>query len=294
MALGMRILVTGRSGQMGRALAHIGSDHDLVVAGRPELEFERPATIHALVSAVRPDVVINCAGFTHVDACEGEPERAFAVNAAAPGHLAAACAGVGAAIIHLSTDYVFDGEANRPYREDDVARPLSVYGRSKLAGEDAVIAANPHHAVVRVSWVYSQFADNFLSAMLRYARDRPEISVVDDQISCPTPGVGLAHALLRLAEGLREPGVYGRFHLVGADVVDRATLAQAVMAWAHDHGRPSVPVCRVASSVFPTPAPRPLYTALDSTKIREVYGLELPGWRKWLDETLATITATAG
>lgn len=112
--MGMRILVTGRTGQMGRAIAHVNRDHDLTVAGRPELEFERPDTIHALVGDVRPDVVINCAAFTHVDGCEGEPERALAINAVAPGHLAAAAATIGAAIIHLSTDYVFDGEATAP------------------------------------------------------------------------------------------------------------------------------------------------------------------------------------
>lgn len=145
--------------------------------------------------------------------------------------------------------------------------------------------------MVRVSWVYSQFGDTFLSAMLRYARDRPEINVVDDQISCPTPGVVLAHALLRLAEGLRDRQIYGRFHLAGAEPVDRATLAEAVMAWAQDHGRPAVPIRRVASAVFPTPAPRPLYTALDTTKIREVYSLELPGWRSWLGPALEAITA---
>ncbi|WP_443751208.1 dTDP-4-dehydrorhamnose reductase [Asticcacaulis solisilvae] len=286
----MRILVTGRSGQMGRAIAHVNHGHDLVVAGRPELEFERPDLIRAVVDAARPDVVINCAGMTQVDACEGEAERAFAVNAYAPGRLAEAAAKVGAAIIHLSTDYVFDGAAGRPYREDDPARPVSVYGRSKLAGEDAVIAANPRHAVVRVSWVYSRFADNFLSAMLRYARTRPEISVVDDQVSCPTPGVGLAAGLLRLAEGMGEAEVYGRFHLAGAEAVDRATLVEAVMAWAAEHGQPFVPVRRVASSAFPTPAPRPLYTALDSTKIREAYGIELPGWRSWFGDVLAAVT----
>ncbi len=275
---------------MGRAIAHFDSDHEVIAAGRPQLEFERPETIRAVVADVRPDVVINCAGMTHVDACEGEPERAFAVNAEAPGVLAEAAAKAGAAIIHLSTDYVFDGKAQRPYREDDPARPLSVYGRSKLAGEDAVIASNPRHAVVRVSWVYSRFAGNFLSAMLGYAASQPEIKVVADQVSCPTPGAALAAALLRLAEGVHNKGAYGRFHLAGAEAVDRATLAEAVMKWAAGHGRPSVPIRRTLTSTFPTPAPRPLYTALDSTKIRQVYGLELPGWRAWLDDTLTAIT----
>lgn len=287
----MRILVTGRSGQMGRAIAHVNRDHDLVLAGRPGLEFERPDTIRRVMDAVRPAVVINCAGMTHVDACEGEPERAFAVNGDAPGLLAEAAAKVGAAIIHLSTDYVFDGKSQIPYRENDVTNPLSVYGRSKLAGEEAVIAANPRHAVVRVSWVYSRFADNFLGAMLRYAHTRSEISVVADQVSCPTPGIGLARALLSLAEQMPGRQVHGRFHLAGTEAVDRATLAEAVMAWVAEHRRPAVPVRRVLSSDFPTPAPRPLRTALDSAKIREVYDLELPGWRSWLDETLAAITA---
>jgi len=286
----MRILVTGRAGQMGRAIAHVNRHHDLVLAGRPELEFERTETIRDVIASSRADVVINCAGMTHVDACEGEPERAFAVNGYAPAVLAEAAVEASCAIIHLSTDYVFDGQSALPYREDDKAGPINVYGRSKLAGEDAVIAANPRHAVVRVSWVYSPFSDNFLTAILRHAETQSEISVVDDQRSCPTSGVHLAAALLGLAERMRETEVYGRFHLAGAEPVDRATLAEAVMMWAAKHGRPSVPIRRISSSAFPTPAPRPLHTALDSRKIRDVYGLELPGWRSWLDDTLEAAT----
>jgi len=287
----MRILVTGRNGQMGRAIGYVGSDHDLVFVGRPEVDFERPETIGEMMADIRPDIVINCAGMTNVDACEHESRRAFAINADAPGVLAEKATLFRAAIIHLSTDYVFDGEAQRPYREDDQGRPLSVYGHSKLAGERAVIAANPRHAVVRVSWVYSQFASNFLGAMLDYAARNPEINVVDDQVSCPTSGVALARALLQLADGMREKEAYGRFHLAGAEAVDRATLAAAVMAWAAENGRPRATIRRVPSSAFPTPAPRPLYTALDSKKIRQVYGIELPSWRSWIGETLTEITA---
>lgn len=286
----MKILVTGKNGQVARALAFVNRKHDLVFAGRPELDLEQPGALRDAVLDIRPDVILSCAAFTQVDACESEPERALAVNGDAPAQLAEAAEALSIPIIHLSTDYVFDGALQRPYREDDTPRPLSVYGRSKLAGERSVVANCRRGFVVRVSWVYSQFSNNFLSSMLKLAETRNEISVVDDQVSCPTPAIELAEALLNLAETVTGAGAWGGiYHLAGQEAVDRATLAEAVMRWAADRGRPTARIQRIPTSTFPTPAERPLYSALDCQKINATYDIVLPAWRDWLPPCLDAI-----
>ncbi len=297
----MRILVTGKSGQVAQALAYVNReggnrDHDLVFLGRPQIDLEQPAAIRAPVLAARPDIILSCAAHTHVDRCESEGDRAFAVNGVAPGVLGQAAAELDIPIIHLSTDYVFDGQVldgqlRRPYREGDAVAPINLYGRSKLAGEVAVAAATPRHAIVRVSWVYSQFSDNFLALMLRLAASRSEISVVDDQVSCPTPAIELAQALLSLAEQMSVKQQYGVFHLSGADAVDRASLAGAVMDWARANGHPAADIMPVPGSTFPTPAQRPHYSALDCQKIATAYGIRLPSWHNWLGPCLDALVA---
>ena len=291
----MRIVVTGKSGQVARALNHVNNGrHELIFTGRPEADLERPDTLRAPIVAARPDLILSCAAFTQVDACETAPDRARIVNGEAPGELARIAHDLGIPILHLSTDYVFDGQLRRPYREDDAPHPLSVYGASKLAGEVAVAAATPRHINLRVSWVYSQFSDNFLGAMLKLAQTRDTLNIVDDQVSCPTPALELADTLLDLAGRVPDAGPdgYGVFHLAGADPVDRATLARAIMDWARAHNLPAAEVHGVPSSDFPTPAPRPHYSALDCQKINAIYGIHLPSWRTWLGPCLEAIAAT--
>lgn len=286
----MKILVTGKHGQVAQALGNAGRHHELVFASRPELDLQQPDHIRDFILRLNPDLILSCAAFTHVDACESNPEQAYIVNGTAPGRLAAAADELGIPIVHLSTDYVFDGALRRAYKEDDVPNPLSIYGRSKLAGEVAVMGAAQRGFVIRVSWVYSQFSNNFLSNMLKMAETRAEISVVDDQISCPTPGVELAAALLDFAERVTVTQASGDvYHLAGRESVDRATLAEAVMHWAAARSRPAARILRVPTSAFPTPARRPLQSVLDCRKIERAHGLVLPSWREWLDASLAAI-----
>lgn len=280
----MRLLVTGRHGQLAQSLARAAlgrPEVELLFAARPEVDLAVPGSLGAAIVAARPDVVINAAAFTAVDRAEAEPALAQRINADAAGEAAAAAARVGAAIIQLSTDYVFDGRGDRPWGEDDPTGPVNVYGASKLAGEAQVVAANPRHLVVRTSWIISRFGHNFARTMIRLAADRDEVAVVADQRGCPTEAGALATALLDLAErnNVVPPGLY---HLAGGGEASWAELAEAIMAASRAHGGPSANIRPIATADYPTPAPRPRYTVLDCSKAREL-GLTLPPWREAID-----------
>ncbi|MGZ3305158.1 MAG: dTDP-4-dehydrorhamnose reductase [Asticcacaulis sp.] len=284
----MRILITGKRGQVAQALAHVHdpSHHDLIFVGRPEVDMSSPQALREPVLRARPDIIISVAAHTQVDRCESEPDLAFAINAEAPAVLAQAAADLGVPIIHLSTDYVFDGETHIPYVESDPARPLNVYGRSKLAGEQAIAAATDRHAIVRVTWVYSSYAANFVKLMLGLALTQPEISVVDDQIACPTPALELARGLFTMADRLirtTDTAAYGLFHGAGATSVDRFTFAEGALNYASARGHPLPVLRRVSSRSFRAAAPRPHYSALNSSKLEAVYGVRLPGWQNSLE-----------
>jgi dTDP-4-dehydrorhamnose reductase len=232
------------------------------------------------------------AAHTQVDRCEAEAASAFAINADSPGALARTAAELDIPIIHISTDYVFDGEKRAPYVESDAANPVNVYGRSKLAGEHAVATAAPRYAILRVTWVYSVFGANFVKAMLNLAKTRAEVSVVDDQIACPTPALDLAAGLLVMAEKLvatPDPALHGIFHGAGATPVDRYTFAEAALASAARRGNPMPMLKRVKSADFASAAPRPPYSALDSRKLTAIYGVAIPGWQSTLDDVVAAI-----
>src|SRR5437660_1636965 len=199
----MKVLVTGTEGQLARSLVERARLHpaiDLVAIGRPMLDMEVAGSAAAAIAEAAPDVVVNAAAYTAVDQAEDEPERAFRVNADAAGEVAAAATRAGAAVIQLSTDYVFNGRAEGPYREDAPVDPLGVYGRSKLAGEEQVRAANPRHAIVRTAWVYSPFGRNFIKSMMAGAGVRDRLTVVDDQRGSPTSALDLADGLLAMVE----------------------------------------------------------------------------------------------
>ena len=198
----MRILVTGRNGQVARSLAERAADHDLIFATRPEFDLLDPESIERSVTSVRPDMVVSAAAYTAVDKAEAEPDIAMAANGVAPGVLARAAARISAPVVHLSTDYVFDGRLDRPWREDDPTGPLGIYGASKLAGEQAVAASGAAHVILRTAWVYSPFGTNFVKSMLRLARERPVLQVVEDQIGCPTSALDIAAAVMIVAESL--------------------------------------------------------------------------------------------
>jgi dTDP-4-dehydrorhamnose reductase len=291
----VRLVVTGREGQVARALAERATPAGatLIALGRPELDLERPETIAAALTAARPDAVVNAAAYTAVDLAESEEARAFAVNATGAGAVAAAARTLGVPVIHISTDYVFDGSALRPYREDDQTGPVSAYGRSKLGGEQAVAAATPDHAILRTAWVYSPFGKNFVKTMLRLGRERDEVSVVDDQLGCPTSALDIADAVLAVARNMvaapDQPALRGLFHMAGQGEASWADFAEAIFSEAAAGGRRPVAVRRIASADYPTPARRPANSRLDATRLATIHGVSLPHWRESLTICVARL-----
>lgn len=294
----MRIAVTGRDGQIARALAEIGQAEgiELVFLARPDVDLARPETVGPALRNANADAVINAAAYTAVDRAESEPDVADAVNAVGAGAVAAAAARLGLPVLHLSTDYVFDGASPRPYREDDATAPLGVYGRSKLRGEQAVAAANPAHAILRTAWVYSPFGQNFVKTMLRLAATRDEIGVVADQRGCPTSALDIAHALVavaRRAVGDDASSLHGVFHMTGQGEASWADVAEAIFAASAKLGGPVARVKRITSADYPTPAKRPANSRLDGARLAARYGLTLPVWTASLESCVARLLSEA-
>lgn len=284
----MKILVTGRAGQLARSLAERAGAYpqlSVMLSGRPDLDLERPETLAGAVAAAAPDLIINAAAYTAVDQAEDEPDRAFLVNAEAPGVLAEAAQRVGAGFVQLSTDYVFDGTRAGAYDESAPTAPLGVYGASKLEGERRVLAAHPSATIVRTAWVYSPFGRNFVKTMLTLAQGRDEVSVVADQRGTPTSALDLADGLLALAQtrlGTPEAGAGEVFHLAGRGETVWAEFAEAVFAAAREHGLPAASVRRIATEDYPTRARRPMNSTLDSRRFEGVFGYRSPEWRSAL------------
>jgi dTDP-4-dehydrorhamnose reductase len=276
----MKILVTGTEGQLARSLverARLHAGIDFVAIGRPKLNMELPESAAAAIADAAPDVVINAAAYTAVDQAEDEPARAFRINADAAGEVAEAAARVGAAVIQLSTDYVFDGRGQGPYREDALVNPLGVYGRSKLAGEEQVRAANPRHAIVRTAWVYSPFGRNFVKSMMAAAGVRDRLAVVDDQRGSPTSALDLADGLLAMIEA---GGGWGdTYHLAGQGTATWCEFAREIMRQCATIGLPHVPVDPIRTEDWPTRAARPRNSVLDSGKFEKAFGFVMPDWR---------------
>jgi dTDP-4-dehydrorhamnose reductase len=294
----MRIAVTGTSGQVATSLARrCPPGVELIRLGRPALDLERPETVAPALGSVRPDIVVSAAAWTAVDAAEDEPARAHAVNALGAGAVAEAAAALGVRVIHLSTDYVFDGTLGRPYRETDEPGPLGVYGATKLEGERAAAAANPRHLILRTAWVYSPFGRNFVRTMLDLAGRRDEIAVVDDQFGNPTSALDIADAIFAtVARATDDPATvpFGLYHLASAGEASWADLAEAVMAASAARGGPSAAIRRIPSSQYPTRAPRPADTRLDCSLASESLGIFLPHWRDVLPATVAAILEAEG
>ncbi|MEJ5992448.1 dTDP-4-dehydrorhamnose reductase [Ramlibacter sp. PS3R-8] len=298
----MKILLFGRNGQVGwelqRSLAPLG---ELVALGSGPDEgglagdFRDPAAVARTVRTVRPDAVVIAAAYTAVDKAESEPQLAQTVNALAPGAIAEAARAVGAAIVHYSTDYVFDGSGTRPWREDDATGPLSVYGRTKLQGEQAIAAAQPLHLVLRTSWVYGARGGNFAKTMLRLARERDRLTVIDDQVGAPTGADLLADLTAQALPGLlAQPDKAGIYHVAAAGETTWNGYARFVLAKAQQRGQilkagPDQ-VEAVPTSAFPTPARRPHNSRLSTARFRAAFDLTLPPWEqgvaRMLEETL--------
>jgi dTDP-4-dehydrorhamnose reductase len=296
----MRIAVTGRDGQIARSLAEIArmEEVDVVFLGRPNLDLARPETVWPALRDAGAAVVINAAAYTAVDKAESEPDLAIAVNARGAGAVAAAARRLGLPVLHLSTDYVFDGASRRPYREEDETGPLGVYGRSKLLGEQAVAAANPAHVILRTAWVYSPFGNNFVKTMLRLAATRDEIGVVADQRGCPTSALDIARTLIAVARQLTAEGegasrLHGIFHMTGQGEAAWSDVAEAIFGHSIRFGGPAARVKRIPSADYPLPAKRPANSRLDGTKLRETYGLTLPAWTDSLETCAGRLLSEA-
>lgn len=285
----MKALILGASGQVGRALiAAAPAGAQVVAADRAQCDVSDERGIAREIADVAPDIVFNAAGYTAVDRAESEPEAAQALNAAAPGAIAAAARRLGARTVHISTDFVFDGQAGRPYLPGDEARPACVYGRTKLAGEAAVAAADPGALIVRTAWVYAPRGANFVATMLRLMADREAVDVVDDQIGTPTAAASLAAALWALAAA----GAEGLHHYTDAGVASWYDFAVAIEEEARALGlidRP-VRVTPIPTAAYPTPARRPAYSVLDKTATWALLGAP-PHWRVNLRVALKEIGA---
>lgn len=281
----MRILVTGREGQVARGLAALAGDHELVFAARPEFDLADFASIDACVDRARPDLVVSAAAYTAVDRAEDEPELALRLNGEAPGVLARAAARIGAKIIHLSTDYVFGGDGDRAWRETDPIAPVNAYGRSKAAGEAEVAGSGADHVILRTSWVYSPHGTNFVRTMLRLAGERDSIRVVSDQVGSPTSAADIAGGIAAVIARWRP----GTFHLAGEGEASWARFAQAIFAESAAVGGPAAEVVPIATSDYPTPARRPANSRLDCGRFAEAFGWRPPPWREALGPVVREI-----
>ncbi|HEY0822622.1 MAG TPA: dTDP-4-dehydrorhamnose reductase [Ramlibacter sp.] len=296
----MKILLFGRNGQVGwelqRSLAPLGELVALDRAGEGGLcgDLADPAGVARTVAQVRPDLIVNAAAYTAVDKAEADAEQARTVNARAPAAIAQAAAEGGAALVHYSTDYVFDGSGTRPWREGDATGPLSVYGRTKLEGEQAVAQALPRHLVLRTSWVYGARGGNFAKTMLRLAREREELKVVDDQVGAPTGADLLADVTAHAVRGWmagQAPG--GIFHVAAGGETSWHGYARFVVARARQAGQvlkaDADRVLPIPSSAFPVPARRPHNSRLDTSRFRAAFGLVLPPWEQGVARMLQEI-----
>jgi dTDP-4-dehydrorhamnose reductase len=279
----LNILVAGRAGQVAQALANlpVPLGVEIFTLGRPQLDICDEFKVEAAISSMSPDIVINAAAYTAVDQAESDAAAAFALNRDGAANLANASASRGIPILHLSTDYVFDGSKTTPYVEGDPVAPLGVYGASKRAGEEAVAAANAAHVILRTAWVYSPVGKNFVKTMLRVADGRDELGVVDDQIGSPTSAHDIAAGLLGIAQrviGAKDwqPGIY---HMAGAGEASWADFAQFIFETSDALGGPVAHVKSITSAEYPTLVTRPRNSRLDCRKLSETFGVTLPAWQ---------------
>ena len=289
----MRILVTGSTGQLGFEVvrAFSPSGHEIIAPERSELDFLNPGQVAERVRHFQADWVINCAAYTQVDRAESEVEQAFVINRDSAGQLAGAVAGYGGNLLHVSTDFVFDGKQSRPYREDDVARPLGVYGRSKREGEQAVRSALPEATILRTAWVYGVHGHNFVKTILRVAREGKPLRVVDDQVGSPTWARDIAGAIGALVQN-RASGTY---HYTNAGSTSWHGFATAILAGAEAAGfaLETTSVEAIPTSGYPTPAQRPAYSVLDTGKIQSLLTAPIPHWRDSLNRMLKELQTCA-
>lgn len=274
----MKILVTGAKGQLGSEINYLSNEYnfDFVFADIDELDLTKTELIQPFLSSISPDFIINCAAYTAVDKAEDEPELARSINAETPKEIAKYCKISGCRLIHISTDYVFDGNFDRPIREDDKPNPTSVYGKTKLDGEKTIQSILTNSYIIRTSWVYSEFGNNFVKTMIRLGSEREELNVVSDQFGTPTWARDLAHCILviisHIENGNDQPGIY---HYSNDGEISWYDFAVEIM---NQHSL-SCKVNPITSDQFPTKARRPKYGVLDKSKIKTNYNCRIPNWK---------------
>jgi dTDP-4-dehydrorhamnose reductase len=285
----MKLLVLGAGGQVGRELCRREwpAGYRIAAFDRVDVDITREDSIAAAVQRERPDLVIDAAAYTAVDRAESEPDAAWAVNCTGPALLADACRGAAIPLIHISTDYVFDGSKAGPYREDDPVNPLGVYGRSKEAGDRAIREALPEHAILRTAWVYSAHGHNFVKTMLRLAGERPVLRVVADQTGSPTSAADIAAAIAAVVRQIAAgESRWGIFNFTGAGAVTWHGFAEAIFDFAEPWRGPPPRVEAITTADYPTPARRPANSVLDCTRIGEAFGITPRPWREALAEVI--------
>jgi len=277
------ILVTGSNGQLGQELQALSAQYPqyhFFHFSRQELNIADAAQVKEAFIKIKPQFCVNCAAFTAVDKAETAPEAAFLINESGVDNLAAACSLAGAKLIHISTDYVFDGSGSVPYREDDATNPLGVYGASKLAGEKAILGRLPESVIIRTSWVYSIYGSNFVKTMVRLMHEKPSLNVVSDQWGSPTHAADLAAAIMHIIEAAQwTPGIY---NFSNDGVTNWHQFAEAIRSAIGS----ACTVSPIATEQYPTPAARPKYSVLSKEKITDTFGMTLLPWQQSLDECL--------
>lgn len=285
---GVKLLVFGQTGQVARELARrCPSGVSPVFLGRDQADLADPASCADAIAHHDCDAVINAAAWTAVDRAEAEENAATRVNGDSPGAMAHACGAKGIPFLHISTDYVFDGQGEAPFTTDHPTAPLNAYGRSKLAGEQAIRASGAHHLILRTSWVVSAHGQNFVKTMLRLGAERPALNVVADQVGGPTPAAAIADALFVAATALHDGAGGGTYHFAGAPDTSWADFARAIMAGAGF----SCAVSDIPSSAYPTPAARPMNSRLDCSTLTRDFGIPRPDWHTGLAEILKELRA---
>ena len=289
------ILVTGGNGQLATSLLETG-DERIRRVGRPEFDFDQPDTIEEVFEAYLPSIVVNAAAHTAVDLAEKEPEASARANHTGPQRLAELCAEAGIPLIHVSTDYVYDGRKGAPYVETDPTAPGGVYGRTKREGEEAVLAANPQTIILRTSWVFSPYGKNFIKTMLGAQLKTNKLKVVADQHGSPTSAPDLAQAIMAIIRRIEtvgfDPSWAGIYHASNSGTTTWHGLATATFEEAERHGRIMPEVAAITTADWPTPAARPADTRLDCEKLERVFGVRLPDWRPSLARTVDEVLAT--
>jgi dTDP-4-dehydrorhamnose reductase len=287
----MKILVTGKNGQVVTSLAEAVADMDeieLITVGRPEFDLTDPASVRQIILAAKPEIVISAAAYTAVDRAEDERNLAYAVNVTGPAAVAEAAAVLRVPIIHLSTDYVFSGTDPYPYLEDDEAEPKTVYGYTKLRGERAVASGNPRHIILRTSWVYSPFGTNFVRTMLRIASERDKIAVVSDQWGNPTSALDLANAILWVATH-QARHLSGIYHVTGSGETNWSGLARHIFKVSRAYGGPAANVDEILSTGYRTRAKRPANSCLSTDKFERNFGWYAPSWQSSVETVVRRI-----